>query len=77
MTTQTSAISGDGYTPMMKAGGLRNGAERGHGPTYHAVPNEGGDTRKALCGTAPRIMWSSYLGSAVVTCPRCIKRMGE
>lgn len=72
MTSQRTGA----YTPLMKAGGLRNGAERGHGPVYHAVPDAGHDTRKALCGAAPRIMWSSFRGSGVVTCPRCLRKLG-
>lgn len=52
---------------LCKAGPLRNGAERGKGTIWHAVPSE---NAKALCGAAPAIMWSTYEGDAV-TCPRC------
>jgi len=69
-------MSGNNYLPLMKAGGLRNGAERGGGSVFHAVPEAGHDTRKALCGTAPRIMWSGFVGEAV-NCPRCSRKLSR
>lgn len=58
---------------LKKAGPLRNGAERGKGSIFHAVPGgAGGDTRPALCNQSPAIMWS-YEEGGVVTCPRCIR----
>jgi hypothetical protein len=66
--------SAEQFIPLKKAGGLRNGYERGRGSVYHAVPATHYDTTKALCGASPRIMWASRPGDAV-TCPRCLKRM--
>lgn len=64
------------YEIKMKAGPLRNGAERGHGSVFHAVPLGHRDTTAALCGTAPRIMWSDWLpANPKVTCPRCLKKL--
>lgn len=60
---------------LRKAGPLRNGAERGKGTVWHAVP--GADyfnAKDALCGQHPAIMWSTGPGDAV-TCPRCLKKM--
>ncbi len=64
--------------PLMKAGPLRNGAERGHGKIYHAVAHDTDRevwetaTRagKALCGQQPAIQWSSWQADEI-TCPRC------
>lgn len=69
---------------LKKAGGLRNGYERGKGTIYHGVLKEA-DALKgwvifnghaALCGQMPRLQWSSDEGSEV-TCPRCLRRIAE
>lgn len=59
---------------FMKAGPLRNGAERGHGTIWHAVEGEAYAGGSALCGARPSIMWSCIEG-AQVTCPRCCKKL--
>lgn len=63
------------YRPMRKAGALRNGAERGKGSIYHAVAPSSSGWGKALCGETPAIMWCEGGAAAVVTCPRCIRKM--
>jgi hypothetical protein len=64
---------------LMKAGPLRNGAERGHGSVWHAVPASERMIEfsgAALCGTAPSIQWSSWQPEKrEVTCPRCLKKL--
>lgn len=63
-----------GLKVVMKAGPLRNGAERGHGSVWHLAPGNEWDGRKALCGAAPSIQWSSWRPEGqVATCPKCIK----
>lgn len=72
-----------GYTPMMKAGGLRNGAERGYGSVFHAVPERDDkpgvpvyDNATALCGQYPANMWSSWRPKGQeITCPKCLKKI--
>lgn len=60
--------------PRKKAGPLHNGAERGKGSIWHAVPGDPYASRSALCGQYPAIMWSCEDGDAV-TCPRCLKQL--
>ncbi len=62
------------FRPRKKAGPLRNGAERGKGSIWHAVPGDPYASRDALCGAYPAIMWSCEDGEAV-TCPRCLRRL--
>lgn len=62
------------FIPMAKAGALRNGNGFDRGRVIHAVPQDAGDHRPALCGQQPAIMWSDYTGHAV-TCPRCLKKL--
>ena len=60
----------------MKAGPLRNGAERGHGSVWHAIEGQFYDNAPALCGQRPRIMWSDWQpNDRKVTCPRCLKKL--
>ena len=63
------------YAILRKTGRRSNGAERGKGPVYHAVP---ASSCRALCGTQPgdRSDWSSYTGDAV-TCPRCVTKLAK
>lgn len=66
------------YEPRMKAGPLRNGAERGHGSVFHAVPVDGHDLTPSLCGQRPAIMWSSWRRDGQqITCPRCLKKLNR
>lgn len=62
------------YRILMKAGPLRNGAERGHGSVWHAVVARPESGAEALCGARPKIMWSSWSPPhAEITCARCRK----
>lgn len=54
---------------VTKAGGLRNGAELGHGTIWHLAPANG---CRAICGATPSIMFTTW-GNPSVTCPRCAK----
>lgn len=68
------------YAPRMKAGPLRNGAERGHGSIWHAVEETKhyGDAGPALCGARPAIMWSSWQRDGQqITCPRCLRLVAK
>lgn len=66
------------FTPRMKAGPLRNGAERGHGRIWHAVEGDPYSGRAAICGEQPRIMWSDWQPpNATVTCPRCLRKLAK
>lgn len=63
---------------LRKAGSLRTGIARDRGDIWHAVEGDkpyGDDTGPALCGTRPRLTWSSHEGDEV-TCPRCLDRLG-
>lgn len=72
--TEIAEAKAAGLTVAMKAGPLRNGAERGHGSVWHLVPGKTWDGRKALCGAAPSIQWSSWRPDGQqATCPRCLK----
>lgn len=63
---------------FMKAGPLRNGAERGHGKIWHAVAGEAYAGGSALCGATPAIMWSDWTPKGQqVTCKRCLKKLKE
>lgn len=71
------------YLPLAKAGPLRNGAERGGGSIYHAVPHHkpeiwmtATNCGPALCGQMPRVQWSSEPGQEV-TCHRCLRRLAK
>lgn len=64
-----------GYRVLQMAGRCANGAERDHGTLTHAVVF-GSDN--ALCGAKPgrrSVGWVRPVGT-VVTCPRCLKRLG-
>jgi len=65
------------YRPMRKAGGLRNGFERGKGSIWHAVKLTQINGGPALCGAWPKIMWAEGGSSGEVTCPRCLKLQKE
>jgi hypothetical protein len=69
-----------GYHILSMAGALRNGAQRGGGMVWHAVPvgdeSHIEDAGTALCGRAPSIMWSGWQPAGLkVTCPRCLKKL--
>ena len=67
------------YTPMTMTGMCRNGAQRDSGRLYHAVVEDGVGWDKALCGARPGKRgngWSAHHGAAV-TCPRCLKKLGD
>jgi hypothetical protein len=65
------------FNVFMKAGPLRNGAERGHGSVWHCVEGEAYQARPALCGDSPSISWSSWSPAGQrVTCERCLKLIG-
>jgi len=62
------------FNVFMKAGPLRNGAERGHGSVWHCVEGEAYETRAALCGDSPSISWSTWSPAGQpITCERCRK----
>lgn len=62
------------FNILMKAGPLRNGAERGHGSVFHCVEGTGADFCEAICGEKPSIQWSSWAPKGQrVTCERCLK----
>lgn len=78
------APNGDRFLPFQKAGALRNGNELGKGSVFHAVAIEDGktanqvhDQEKAICGTFPSIMWSTAYEGDVISCPRCLKKLGR
>ena len=71
---------------LEKAGRKSSGWNADHGKIAHALEVKDGQremdvegsTAAALCGTAPsgRGSWSSYQ-SAMVTCPKCLKKMAN
>jgi hypothetical protein len=59
---------------VTKAGALRNGAERGHGATWHLAPGKDHwNAGRALCGAAPAIQWTTW-GTPKATCSRCLRK---
>lgn len=66
------------HNVYMKAGPLRNGAERGHGRIWHAVIGEPYSGRPAICGDRPAIQWSSWTPPGQqVTCKKCRRLLAE
>lgn len=62
--------------PRRLAGRCSDGAERGAGALYHAVPAA---ESVALCGARPGRLsagWSAYVGEEV-TCRRCMARFRD
>ncbi len=64
-----------GYRVLSMAGRCANGAERDSGTLVHAVEFS---NPRALCGAKPgkrSVGWVRPVGT-VVTCPRCLRRLG-
>jgi hypothetical protein len=66
------------FNIFMKAGPLRNGAERGHGSIWHAVNGDAWSGVAAICGDQPRIQWSSWTPAGQqVTCKKCLRLIAK
>ena len=63
-------------TPVVKAGKLANGAERGKGRIIHLVDSDHPYLEPALCGEVPKIQWSTIEDNRV-SCSKCVIKMLE
>jgi len=57
----------------VKPGRLANGNERGGGSVIHLIPSPSSEKVKSLCGTQPRLWWSSPNGQKRV-CQKCARK---
>jgi len=62
-------------------GRCANGAGLDSGPLYHAIVSpsgaDNGGRPKALCGRAPKLMWSQERLGQAVTCPKCARKLAR
>lgn len=72
------------YVPRYLSGRLSNGAERGKGTLYHAIPldarGNASEWATAVCGARPgRRSGSGFVeplnADQAITCPRCLKKL--